>query len=61
MPGIVMTDMTDASFHDWALDEAEQTGALALYLASPRADYLKGSLASINWDVGEMEERKADI
>jgi len=43
------------------LDEAEQTGAMALYLASSRADYLKGSLTSINWDLGEMEARKADI
>ena len=42
-----------------AQDQPEQTGALALYLASSRADYLKGSLTSVNWDLEEMEERKS--
>jgi hypothetical protein len=43
------------------LDKPEQTGAVALYLASPRAEYLRGSLTSINWDIGEMEEHKTEI
>jgi len=61
LPGIVKTDMSDPAIVDFAKDEAEQTGAMALYLASPRADYLKGSLTSINWDISEMEARKDDI
>ncbi|KAK3669606.1 hypothetical protein LTR78_010544 [Recurvomyces mirabilis] len=61
LPGIVKTDLADPKFYEYAQDEAEQTGALALYLASPRADYLKGSLTSINWDLAEMEARKSDI
>ncbi|KAK3646834.1 hypothetical protein LTR56_008321 [Elasticomyces elasticus] len=61
MPGIVPTDLADPQFLQYALDEGEQTGALALYLASPRGDYLKGSLTSINWDLDEMEARKSDI
>ena len=61
MPGIVKTELSDPSFAQYALDEGEQTGALALYLASPRADYLKGSLTSINWDIGEMEACKSAI
>jgi hypothetical protein len=52
---------TGSGFDMYARDEAEQTGALALYLASSRGDYLKGSLTSINWDLEEMEARKEDI
>ncbi|KAK3062026.1 hypothetical protein LTR53_019554, partial [Teratosphaeriaceae sp. CCFEE 6253] len=64
LPGIVNTDMlhiTDPQFMRFAKDEAELTGALVLYLASSRADYLKGSLTSINWDVEEMEAKKQEI
>jgi len=62
LPGIVLTAMAEnKGFDMYAIDEAEQTGALALYLASSRADYLKGSLTSVNWDLEEMEARKEDI
>lgn len=62
LPGVVPTDMSiNTAFVMYARDEAEQTGALALFLASSRADYLKGSLTSVNWDLEEMEERKEDI
>ncbi|KAH7080703.1 hypothetical protein FB567DRAFT_531522 [Paraphoma chrysanthemicola] len=60
-PGIVVTDALDPFFEPFALDHPDQTGALALYLASQRADYLKGSLVSINWDVEEMEKHKEEI
>jgi hypothetical protein len=50
-----------SDFAMYAKDEAEMTGALSLYLVSSRADYLKGSLTSVNWDLGEMEEKKEDI
>ncbi|KAF2464762.1 short chain dehydrogenase-like protein [Lindgomyces ingoldianus] len=61
MPGIVATEMAATSFLPYAKDDAEQTGALALYLSSPRADYLKGSMTSINWDIDEMEAHKGEI
>ncbi|KAF2796332.1 NAD(P)-binding protein [Melanomma pulvis-pyrius CBS 109.77] len=62
LPGVVATDINvGTAFVVYARDEAEQTGALALYLASSRADYLKGSLTSVNWDLEEMEEHKEDI
>lgn len=68
LPGIVATDMNAAhaasgnGMDFYALDEAEQTGALGLYLASsPRSDYLVGSLTSINWDIAEMEAHKGAI
>lgn len=48
-------------FGFYAKDEGEQTGALGLYLASERGDYLVGSLTSINWDLGEMEAHKEEI
>jgi hypothetical protein len=31
---------------------------MALYLAQPRADYLKGMFVGMNWDVEEMELHK---
>ena len=45
----------------YAKDEAEQTGALGLYLASSRGDWLVNSLTSINWDLSEMEAQKDAI
>jgi hypothetical protein len=51
----------NSEFAMYARDDAEQTGALSLYLASSRRDYLKGSLTSINWDLEEMEEEKGEI
>jgi hypothetical protein len=48
-------------FIAYAKDEGELTGALGLYLASPRADYLVNSLTSINWDLTEMEAHKEEI
>jgi hypothetical protein len=63
LPGVVQSDMSAGrpAFAQYARDEAEQTGALALFLASSRADYLKGSLTSINWDLDEMAEHKEEI
>lgn len=53
--------MNSPDFRFFARDDAEQTGALGLYLASPRADYLVNSLTSINWDLEEMEAHKDKI
>ncbi|KAK5172271.1 uncharacterized protein LTR77_003909 [Saxophila tyrrhenica] len=63
LPGIVATDMaTEATdFAPYAKDEGEQTGALGLYLASSRGDWLNGSLTSVNWDLEEMEAHKDKI
>ncbi|KAK5268226.1 hypothetical protein LTR99_003160 [Exophiala xenobiotica] len=63
LPGVVSTALTaqNTEFLPFAKDKAEQTGGLALYLAQERADYLKGSLTSINWDIEEMEAHKKEI
>ena len=61
LPGIIATDMVTDDFKAYAHDEAELTGSLALYLAQSRADYLIGSLTSINWDVEDMEKHDHEI
>ena len=35
-------------------------GAMAVYLASPRGEFLRGKTIEANWDVEDMEER-ADV
>ncbi len=61
MPGISLTEMTTPFWIPYALDSAELTGMLALYLAQPRADFLKGSMVGVNWDIEELEEHKDEI
>ncbi len=61
LPGIVVTQLLNPEFEQSAKDEAELTGSLILHLAQRKADYLKGSLTSVNWDVEEMEAHKIDI
>ena len=43
------------------LHTAELAAALNLYLASPRADYLRGRFVTSNWDVAELEAHKDEI
>lgn len=35
--------------------------ALAVYLASPRAEYLRGKYIEANWDIEDMEKQKEEI
>ena len=49
------------SYDIYAQDEPEMVGSISLYLSQERADFLKGALMSVNWDVREMEARKEDI
>lgn len=59
MPSEINTEIPEILLY--AKDEAEQTGALGLYLASSRGDWLVNSLVSINWDLSEMEAHKDAI
>lgn len=61
MPGIVPTGMTSEFWIPFAKDHADLTGMQALYLVQPRADYLKGSMVGVNWDVEELEQHKKEI
>ncbi|KAK5194053.1 hypothetical protein LTR47_005356 [Exophiala xenobiotica] len=64
-PGLVKTPMLSDDlvgiFGNYAHDHVDLTGLLSLYLSESRADYLKGGLASVNWDVKEMEAHKDEI
>jgi hypothetical protein len=61
MPGIAPMGMITEAFKPFALDHVDLTGSLALYLAQPRADYLKGSIVSVNWNIDELEKHKEEI
>lgn len=56
-----MTAMQQEAFFPFAKDHVDLTGMLALYLVQPRADFLKGSMVSVNWDVEELEGHKEEI
>jgi hypothetical protein len=49
------------SLTQFAIDKGIQTGGLSLYLARPKADYLKGSFISVNWNLDELEKHKSEI
>jgi len=61
MPGISPTEMANEFWLQFAKDHEDLTGMLALYLAQPRADFLKGSMVGVNWDVDELEQHKDEI
>ncbi|ESZ91743.1 hypothetical protein SBOR_7850 [Sclerotinia borealis F-4128] len=61
MPGIAVTEMVSEFFKTYAHDHVDLTGMLTLYLVQERADYLRGGMVSVNWDVEEMEEYKEEI
>ncbi|EDN99079.1 hypothetical protein SS1G_13939 [Sclerotinia sclerotiorum 1980 UF-70] len=61
MPGVAATKMVPDFLKACALDHVELTGMLALYLVQERADFLRGSMVGVNWDVEELEEYKKEI
>ncbi|CAD6453063.1 70bb58a4-6ccd-4888-8a78-faf15ab313ed [Sclerotinia trifoliorum] len=61
MPGVAATKMVPDYLKPCALDHVDLTGMLALYLVQERADFLRGSMVSVNWDVEELEEYKKEI
>jgi len=48
-------------FRNNILHTVELAAAFNLYLASPRADYLRGRFVTANWDVNELESHKEQI
>ena len=56
-----MTALQQEYFYPFAKDHVDLTGMLALYLVQPRADFLKGSMVCVNWDVDELEQHKEEI
>jgi len=61
MPGIAATEGQAEMMTPWARDHVDLVGMLALYLLQPRADFLKGSMVGVNWDVEELEKHKEEF
>lgn len=53
--------MLGPEIRPYAKDNVEMVGCVALYLSTKRAEYLRGSLMSVNWDITEMEEHRGAI
>lgn len=60
-PGLVATDMPPKQYLEYALDDPMLTGGLTLFLSTERAEWLRGSMVSVNWDYEEMEMHKEEI
>lgn len=45
----------------YALDHEDMTGLVALWLVQPRADFMRGRLVQVNWDLAELESRKDEV
>ena len=49
------------TFTPFAKDTQALTGGVSLWLATPRADFIKGTFLSANWDVNELEAHASEI
>lgn len=56
-----MTEAIGEAHKPFAKDHPELTGMLSLWLAQPKADFLRGQLVSVNWDIQEMEANAEEI
>ncbi|KAK8044170.1 hypothetical protein PG993_004194 [Apiospora rasikravindrae] len=61
IPGIVQTEMTVAALKPYAKDSAGLSGGWTLFLATPRAEWMRGGIVSVNWDIEEMEAHQDQI
>ncbi|KAJ4256868.1 hypothetical protein NW762_008964 [Fusarium torreyae] len=61
MPGIVQTGMTVESLKPYAKDSPGLSGSWTLFLSTLRAEWLRGGIVSVNWDIEEMEAHKDQI
>ncbi|TVY44024.1 Short chain dehydrogenase, partial [Lachnellula subtilissima] len=61
MPGIVQTEMTLDSLKPYAKDSPGLSGSWTLFLSTPRAEWMRGGIISVNWDLEEMEAHKDQI
>ena len=49
------------AFTPFAKDTQALTGGVSLWLATPKADFLRGGFLSVNWDINEMEAHASEI
>jgi NAD(P)-dependent dehydrogenase (short-subunit alcohol dehydrogenase family) len=62
--GIVTTDMGQTApswLKPYLIDTVDLAAGTCLYLATPRADYLRGRYVSSNWDLEAVEAKKEEI
>ncbi|KAF2734197.1 NAD(P)-binding protein [Polyplosphaeria fusca] len=60
-PGAVATDNVFPALRHMFVDPPEMAGGLSLYLSTPRADFLRGTFLTVNWDVEELEKHAEEI
>lgn len=64
-PGMVEAEggrgMVVEPLRPFSRDKAALTGGLAVYLATDRADFLRGGYLHANWDVEELERHREEI
>ncbi|KAI4859005.1 hypothetical protein F4820DRAFT_462831 [Hypoxylon rubiginosum] len=61
LPGLLKTQMTAEAYLPFARDDPMLTGGVSLFLCTPRADWMRGCIMSVNWDIEEMEAHKKEI
>jgi NAD(P)-dependent dehydrogenase (short-subunit alcohol dehydrogenase family) len=61
IPGIVQTEMTLDALKPYAKDTPNLTGSWTLFLSTQRAEWMRGGIVSVNWDIEEMEAHKDQI
>jgi len=61
IPGIVQTEMTVDAMKPYAKDSPNLTGGWTLFLSTQRAEWMRGGIVSVNWDIKEMEDHKDQI
>jgi len=60
-PGIFKTDMTLEMFMRFANDKPELVGGVAVWLATEKAEFLKGKYIESYWSVDDLVARKEEI
>ncbi|PVH90206.1 hypothetical protein DM02DRAFT_548265, partial [Periconia macrospinosa] len=61
LPGIVETSMTLDALKPYAKDTPSLSASWTLFLSTPRAEWMRGGVLSVNWDIEEMEAHKDEI
>ncbi|KAI0197697.1 NAD(P)-binding protein [Astrocystis sublimbata] len=60
-PGLLKTAMTAKDYLPFARDDPMLTGGMSLFLCTRRAEWMRGGVVSVNWDIDELEAHKEEI
>ncbi|KXT04917.1 hypothetical protein AC578_3436 [Pseudocercospora eumusae] len=60
-PGVIETEMFQKSGMQFSSDDVSLPASFAVWLASPRANWVKGLFLWAHWDVEELENLKEEI